>query len=190
MTPAASVPRSGLTPAGRSSKASEIPRSRNCPHQQPGPEPPAKDRTDLTNGDAQACFGPDPVSEVKHYPRYPEGSYEAECTGTAVYRDPGFKRWTARLEFRILPGGEMIYGFLNLGSGEKPSSGRRSKYFRAWVIANGDGPRKRQQLSHRVFKGKCFEVRIADTKRDCNGDDHPSGAVYSTVKEIIRRTYP
>jgi hypothetical protein len=140
--------------------------------------------------DVESCLPPEPVSDSNVYPHYPEGIYEAECLNVVAYRDPQFRRWTARLEFGIVPSGERIFGFLNLGDGEKPASGRRSKYFRAWVIANGAAPRKRQVLTYRTFKRKIFQVRVADTRKNSNGGQHPTGAVYSTVKEIIRRTYP
>ena len=83
-----------------------------------------------------------------------------------------------------------MFGFLNLGNHAKPHAGRRSEYWRAWVIANDAPPRKRQTLSPRAFKGKLYEVRIDDVTRRFDGRDHHPAAIYSTVKEIIRRTYP
>jgi hypothetical protein len=89
-----------------------------------------------------------------------------------------------------IAGGEEVCAFLKLGSKEKPHAGRRSEYWRVWVEANGFQPKKRQTLSARVFKGKVFEVRLADVTRRFDGRDHPRGAVYTVVREIVRRTYP
>ena len=79
---------------------------------------------------------------------------------------------------------------MHLGSKPKPVVGQRSKYRRAWIIANGEQPRKRQTLSRRVFVGKVFEVEIGNVERSHDGREHPKAAVYSVVREIVRRTYP
>jgi hypothetical protein len=83
-----------------------------------------------------------------------------------------------------------VFYFLHLGSKEKPVIGQRSKYRRAWIIANGEQPRKRQTLSRRVFVGKVFEIEIGDVQRGYDGREHPKAAVYSVVRDIVRRTYP
>ncbi len=134
--------------------------------------------------------GPDPVCEQAPYPRYEPGVYEAECVGAETYRDRQFSSWKCALRFSILADGAPVFGFLHLGSKQKPIAGARSEYRRAWIIANGEQPRKRQTLSNRVFVGKIFEVRIADVQKRHDGRDHPTTAIYSVVKEIIRRTYP
>jgi hypothetical protein len=86
--------------------------------------------------------------------------------------------------------GQPVWGIFYLGRGEKSKAGRRSNYWRAWVIANDGPPRRRQMLSARVFKGKNSEVRIEDVTRRFDQSEHPEGAIYSTVKHIFRRTYP
>jgi hypothetical protein len=72
----------------------------------------------------------------------------------------------------------------------KPYAGPRSEYRRAWIIATGEQPRRRQILSARVFVGKIFEVRVDDVVRRFDGREHPKGGIYSIVREIVRRTYP
>lgn len=134
--------------------------------------------------------GPDPVCEQAPYPRYEPGVYEAECIRAGTYRDRQFGSWKCALQFSILPEGGCVLGFLHLGSKQEPTMPRRSEYRRAWIIANGEQPRKRQILSKRVFLGKIFEVRIGDVKKRHDGREHPRAAIYSVVKEIIRRTYP
>jgi len=134
--------------------------------------------------------GPDPVCGQAPYPRYEPGTYEAECARAEIYRDRQFGSWKCALVFSILPDGAQVFCFLHLGSKKDPIVGARSEYRRAWIIANGEQPRKRQTLSKRVFIGKIFEVRIADVQKRYDGREHPMAAIYSVVKEIIRRTYP
>ena len=83
-----------------------------------------------------------------------------------------------------------VYGFLNLGTAEKPEAGRGSKYWRAWVIANGDMPKKRQVLSVRVFVGKVFLARIGDVEKNMHGTEHSEPERYSVVQEILSRRWP
>jgi hypothetical protein len=45
-------------------------------------------------------------------------------------------------------------------------------------------------LSARAFVGKIFQVRVADVKKRFDGREHPEGAIYSIVREIVRRTFP
>jgi hypothetical protein len=35
-----------------------------------------------------------------------------------------------------------------------------------------------------------FEVRVGDVKKRFDGREHPEGAIYSVVREIVRRTFP
>ena len=136
--------------------------------------------------------GPALLCEDAPYPRFTPGDYEARCVAAKVYRDPRFRRWVARLEFRLMGGeGGVVYAFLNLGTGAKALVTRGSEYRRAWVIANdGIAPRKRQVMSLRAFIGKIFLVRIGDTSRRFDGRDHPAGEVYSTVKEVKAKVGP
>ena len=134
--------------------------------------------------------GIEPVCDEAPYPRYPAGEYDAECIRADLYRDPQFRTWKAKLHYRLMPGGEPICGFFNLGGKEKTHAGRRSEYRRAWIIANGEAPRKRQILTRRVFVGKLYRVRIGDVTRRFDGRSHPAGDIYSVVKEILERTWP
>jgi hypothetical protein len=129
----------------------------------------------------------DPTCEDAPYPKYRPGNYEAQCVAAVIYRDPRFAAWKCRLEFRIIPDSEKIFGFFHLGTGPKPHAGRGSIYRKAWIIARGEQPRKRQSLSRKVFVGKIFYVRIADTTRRFDGGEHPEPETYSTVKEILEK---
>jgi hypothetical protein len=83
-----------------------------------------------------------------------------------------------------------VYGFLNLGTGAKPQAGRGSNYWKAWVIANGESPRRRQVLSVRIFVGKNFLVSIGDVEKDMDGLEHTEPEKYSVIQKIISRTWP
>jgi hypothetical protein len=133
---------------------------------------------------------PAPVCETAPYPRLKPGEYEARCVEARIYKDKRFRRWECRLKFWIIPEGPHVYGFLNLDSGDKPRAGRGSEYRRAWVEANGDIPRKRQRLGHSVFRGKIFRIRVDDVTHRHDGRAHHEAEVYSTVKEIVKRTWP
>lgn len=145
----------------------------------------AEDRQDRASAEIEG-----PVAENDPYPRYEPGVYEAECLRAEVYFDRAFKRWNCLLKFALVPTGEPVCGFLNLGSGQKPHAGPRSEYRRAWIIAQGEQPKRRQVLSKRVFERKIFEVEIEDVKQSHDGSEHPAKAIYSRVKRIVRRTYP
>lgn len=140
--------------------------------------------------DRQRTAGPEPVCDQGPYPRYEPGRYEGECVAAEIFYDRQFRSWKCALRFSLLGDGAPVYCFLHLGRNKKPAAGPRSEYRRAWLIAHGEQPRKRQVLSDRVFLGKIFELRIADVEKRFDGREHPEGAIYSVVREIIRRTYP
>jgi len=131
-----------------------------------------------------------PVCDEEPYPRYKPGEYLVRCLGGVIYRDPRFKSHKCRLDFQLLDEPVEVSAFFHLGCKEQPVAGRGSEYRRVWVIANGSQPRKRQRLSLRVFKDKIFRVRIDDTRKRHDGRAHPEAEVYSTVKEILARTWP
>jgi hypothetical protein len=67
----------------------------------------------------------------------------------------------------------------NLGDGENPRAGRRSKYFKEWVRANGGPPRRGDRLFPNVFRQRMAKVEVGDT------DPSKSAAPYSVVRKII-----
>lgn len=129
----------------------------------------------------------EPVFEGTEYARIKPGEYAAQCVHAKVYRDPGFRTWKALLRFRLIDGGQEVYGFLNLGRGESPRAGRRSRYWEVWTLANGAPPRKRQTMTARVFRGKVFLVEVSDVTRTGDRRPHHPRAIYSTVKRIIEK---
>lgn len=131
-----------------------------------------------------------PICEENPYPRLTPGTYQAQCVRGKIYKDPQFHCWKAILWYKLPFGGQEVCGFFHLGNGDKPKAGPRSEYKRAWTIANGGPPRKRQELSPRAFKDKVFDVEIGDVRKRFDGQEHPKCSVYSTVKKILLRTYP
>src|SRR5262245_52607178 len=125
-----------------------------------------------------------PIFEGAAYPLIAPGRYEAQCVQGKFYFDPQFRAWKAILRFRLLSSDQQVVGFFHLGRGESPKAGRRSKYMRAWIIANKAPPTKRQTLSTRVFRGKIFEVEIHTVDHSYDQREHPPGMQYSTVSEI------
>lgn len=144
----------------------------------------------VSQGDAELRAEADPICEQDPYPRYPPGTYEAQCSEVKIYRDPQFHCWKAQLVFRIVSDGTRVLKFFHMGSDEKPKAGPRSEYRRCWIIANDAPPRKRQTLSRHVFVGKIFEVLVGDVRKRHDGREHPECAIYSIITEILRRTYP
>ena len=128
-----------------------------------------------------------PVFEGTEYARLKPGKYSAQCVHAKVYFDPGFRTWKALLRFRLTDGGVEVYGFFNLGRGEKPHAGRRSRYWEAWTLANGAPPRKRQTMTARVFRGKVFLVEVANVTQAGDGKPHHPDVIYSTAKRIIEK---
>ena len=135
-------------------------------------------------------LGLEPVCGENPRPHHKAGTYEAECLSAAMYHDRRLQAWKCRLEFRIVPDGGEVYGFFHLGRGDRPHAGPNSEYRRAWTIAAGAAPRKRQTLSEKIFKGKLFEVELGDVTRRADQSTHANAATYSVIRRILRRTYP
>jgi hypothetical protein len=133
---------------------------------------------------------PEPICDAEPYPRYAPGVYEVRCIRARVYKDPQFKCWKCLLEFQFLDCEAKVAGFFHMGKGEKPTAGRRSRYYAAWIEAYGEKPKKRQVMSSRVFEGKIFKVRIWDTTKRHDRGEHSEAAIYSTVKEVLKRMWP
>lgn len=116
------------------------------------------------------------------YPRLEPGDYTAYCAWSRWYWDPGFKRWTCLLRFNILSADlhqslGTVPMWFNGGTGSKPQAGRRSRYFPAWVEANGRPPARNDRLSPSVFVRRMARVRVADTTRN--------SVPYSVVQKVL-----
>jgi hypothetical protein len=136
-------------------------------------------------GRAAEVGGSDPVSETDPYPRIEAGTYEVRCYATKLYWSKAFRRWVCRLDCQLLYDDVAVCGFLNLGNEKRSKAGRKSLYWRVWVMANGAQPQKRQTLSRSVFVDKFFQVRIGEPKRRYDNTEPSEAEKYSTVQEWI-----
>jgi hypothetical protein len=80
-----------------------------------------------------------------------------------------------------------ICKFYHLGCGPAPKIGRKSAYFRAWVIANGGKlPRRGASMAARKFVGHVFSCEVRDVVRTLEpATQHPKEAIYSTVAKLL-----
>jgi hypothetical protein len=96
--------------------------------------------------------------------------------------DECFGRWVCFIRWDVFTDAGRIVRiplWYNLGKGEKPRAARRSKYFKAWVRANGGPPARGDRLFPAVFRDRMALVEAGDT------DIKKSGASYSVVRRII-----
>jgi hypothetical protein len=127
-------------------------------------------------------------------PRVSPGDYQAVCIG---WQGPqwvrAFRRWSLRLEFSLLDDGTPVSAFFNLGSDpEKPHIGRRTRYYTVWCLANGEAPRKGQQMTPEILTeaGLVYSVRVGECLKDGKDEDKPDALVYSRVTEILKIERP
>lgn len=124
-------------------------------------------------------------------PRIPPGNYQAVCIG---WQGPewcrAFHRWSLRLEFALVEDGTAISQFFNMGADPvKPHMpGRRSRFYAAWCLANGEPPRKGQTMNFDTFTGEglLYLVHVEDAANDGKGELKPDALVYSRVTQILR----
>ncbi len=124
------------------------------------------------------------------FPRVCPGDYRAVCVG---WQGPqwvrAFRRWSLRLEFSLLTGEGVVSAFFNMGDDPaKFHIGRRSRFYEAWCLANGEAPRKGQQMALEKFTetGLLYLVRVADCAKDGKDAAKPDALVYSRVTEILK----
>jgi hypothetical protein len=110
----------------------------------------------------------EPEISWEYTPRIEPGKYPNYCRDAIVYFDHGFKRWVCAAQFDVFgpsliePLGCLTW-YLNLGSLENPKANRRSKYWAAWVNANGGPPKRNDRLSPHVFRRRYALVKVEDT---------------------------
>ena len=127
-------------------------------------------------------------------PRIPPGDYRAVCIG---WQGPewvrAFRRWSLRLEFSLLADGTLVSGFYNFGSDSTgPRIGRKSRFYAAWCVANGEMPRKGERMTLETFTDPSllYTVRVADAVKDTKEAAKPDAMVYSRVTEILKTERP
>jgi hypothetical protein len=99
-----------------------------------------------------------------------------------------YRRWSLRPECIVVDEGISLSAFFNLGNNpEGPSTpGRQSRYFQAWVMANGEPPQKGEPLDWNIFLGKYFTAEVADCTRDSKDREKCEGQIYSRITEFVR----
>ncbi|MGD0155107.1 MAG: hypothetical protein ABSB50_03350 [Terracidiphilus sp.] len=127
-------------------------------------------------------------------PRVSPGDYQAVCIG---WQGPewcrAYRRWSLRLEFSLLTDGTLVSAFYNMGSNAAgPHIGRRSRFYAAWSLANGETPRKGQQMALEALTDPAlvYLVRVADCAKDGKDTAKPDALIYSRVTEILRIERP
>ena len=132
----------------------------------------------------------EPEITFADYPCIAPGEYQAISQRARVYFDKTFQRHVCCVWFSVLESDGMavlakLPWFLNLGNGPKPRAGRRSNYWRAWIVANGGhSPLRRDRLTPKVFEQRAAHVCVADTETNFRGDK--VFAPYSIIREVIR----
>ena len=110
-------------------------------------------------------LAPQPKDEslsAQPYPaRIPDGNYLALCK--EAYHDKDSRLYGERvyLTFQIFEGeyaGTALRMFL------RPSKYHTSNFYRAWSIAHGGPPSRKDRMSARKFEGKVFLVRTGTVK--------------------------
>ena len=145
---------------------------------------------DLNEPITAESLGLEPVCGENPRPHHKVGTCEVECLSAAMYPDKRLRAWKCRLKFRLVPDGGEVCAFFHLGRGDRPHAGPNSEYRRAWCIAAGKPPRKRQVLSSRIFKGKLFQVELGNVTKRADQTIHAKAAEYSVVRRILSRTFP
>lgn len=127
-------------------------------------------------------------------PRVSPGDYQAMCIG---WQGPewcrAFRRWSLRLEFSLMTGEGTVSAFFNMGSDATgPRLGRRSRLYAAWSLANGEAPRKGQQMTWDTFTDPAllYLVRVDDSLKDGKDATKPDVLIYSRVTEILKIERP
>jgi hypothetical protein len=103
-----------------------------------------------------------------------------------------FHRWSLRLEFALVHEPISVSAFFNFGNDPNGCRiGRQSRFYKAWVIANGEHPRKGQQMTPEVFlDGQFFEVEVESSRCDADGETKHEAEVYSKVTRILSVSRP
>lgn len=143
---------------------------------------------------SEASASPSLIYKGVDLPRIPPGDYQAVCIG---WQGPqwvrSFRRWSLRLEFSLMTGDGTVSMFLNMGNDPAtPEIGRRSRFYMAWSLANGETPRKGQQVSPSTFteEGLVYLVRVTDSLKDAKDTAKPDAMVYSKISDILSVTRP
>jgi hypothetical protein len=132
----------------------------------------------------------EPAILWRHASRFEPAMYRGYVSSTQTYFDRVFARWVCLLQIDLFQDdlGEplgRVTRFYNLGNGERPRISRRSKYWAAWVRANGGPPKRGDRMSPQIFVRRFAKVRVGDTTKDFEQHAIKSDDAYSVVVEIV-----
>ena len=123
-------------------------------------------------------------------PRVSPGDYQAVCV---AWQGPewciAFRRWSLRLEFSLLDCGTLVSCFFNFGDKSRPCiQGRLAKFYRAWSLANGELPRKGQDMALETFTDPSliYLVRVEDCTADSKQGTKLDPLIYSRATKILK----
>lgn len=85
----------------------------------------------------------------------------------------------APAQFAGLP----LFMFCNVPPGGKWGVG--FKFFRAWCLASGYRPQRKDRLSTSVFRGKYFRARVKTVASASNQTTRALGAKYSIIDDLL-----
>ncbi len=129
-------------------------------------------------------------------PEYPLLSAGRYTVRAISYQGPqwvrSFKRWSVRIEFALTTEPGFVSAFFNMGDDRSgPRVGRQSRYYKAWVLANGGHPRKGQEMTPEVFlEGQFFEVEVEMCSQGADGAPKACAEAYSRITKIISAFVP
>ncbi len=103
-----------------------------------------------------------------------------------------YMRWSLRVEFALVSEPGVVSAFFNFGDDPSaPRVRRRSRYYKAWVLANGEHPRKGQLMTPEIFlEGQFLEVVVDSCNRDEEGKPKAAAEFYSRVTQILSSAWP
>ena len=147
----------------------------------------SKDGTDRSR---RSKGGPILTWQGADLPRVQPGNYQAVCVG---WQGPesyiAYRRWSLRLEFSLLDGGTLVSCFFNFGGKSRPClQGRQSKFYEAWTLANGELPRKGQDMPLETFSDPSliYVVCVEDCGANSKQGTKLDALIYSRVTKILK----
>ena len=112
----------------------------------------------------------EPVITAPVFDHIPAGQYAGFSRAGTVTFDDHFRRWTCVVWWNVFSGPSSIEviarvpWWLNLGSGQKPRAGRRTKFYQAWVRAHGgQAISRRDRPSPQIFLRRMALIAVRDT---------------------------
>jgi hypothetical protein len=132
----------------------------------------------------------EPTIDWVHTPHLTPGNYRARSRCAAAYWDRQFRRWVCAVQFDIFDDSLLetlgrCTWYLNLGSKLRPKSGRRSRYWNAWVKANGGPPSRRDRLSPSIFEGRYAVVEVKSSSKTFQCATVEPDFAYSVIRNVV-----